>query len=58
VDNWTNQWTNLIAQHLKYWFDHSGMPESKSVIKMIWINSLPEASCMIAFLNTRHRNKR
>ncbi len=38
--NWTNQQTVLIAQDLKCCFGHSEIPESKSVIKVIWYNYL------------------
>ncbi len=35
LDNWTNQQTDLIAHHLKCYFNHFEMPELKSLIKMI-----------------------
>lgn len=37
---------------------HSEMPELKSVVKMIWFNSLPERSQAVAFPNIRHPNSR
>ncbi len=37
---WTNKQTVLIARDLKFCFSHSEIPESKSIIKVVWYNYL------------------
>ncbi len=38
----SNQWTDLVSQHLKCCFGHSEMPKTKSVSKVVQYNYLPE----------------
>lgn len=57
LDYWTNQPINVNARHLECWFGHYEMPEPKSVILMIWFNSLAKASHMIVFPKTNIRTQ-
>ncbi len=48
--NWSNQWNDLASQQLKCCFDHSEMPKTKSVSKVVRYNYFAEQAQVVYYM--------